>query len=101
MKVVPHICNPSYLEGRGQEDVSSKPARANSSPRPYLEKNPSQKRAGGVAQGEGTKFKPQYHTHTQKKVPIYTLTRIKAQIHFFFQPVSLLPLPSLPSTHEN
>jgi hypothetical protein len=25
--------------------------------RPYLEKNPSQKRAGGVAQGE---FKPQY-----------------------------------------
>jgi hypothetical protein len=34
--------------------------------RPYLEKNPSQKRAGGVAQGVGPEFKPQYHT--QKKV---------------------------------
>jgi hypothetical protein len=26
----------------------------------YLEKNSSQKRAGGVAQGVGPKFKPQY-----------------------------------------
>jgi hypothetical protein len=30
-------------------------------------KKPSQKRAGGVAQGVGPEFKPQYHTHTQKK----------------------------------
>jgi hypothetical protein len=29
--------------------------------RPYLEKNPSQKRAGGVAQGVGPEFKPHYH----------------------------------------
>jgi hypothetical protein len=28
--------------------------------RPDLEKNPSQKRAGGVAQKVGPKFKPQY-----------------------------------------
>jgi hypothetical protein len=28
--------------------------------RPYLEKNPSQNRAGGVAQGVGPKFKPQF-----------------------------------------
>jgi hypothetical protein len=28
--------------------------------RPYLEKNPSQKRAGGVAQGVGPEFKPYY-----------------------------------------
>jgi hypothetical protein len=28
--------------------------------RPYLEKNPSQKRAGRVAQGAGPEFKPQY-----------------------------------------
>jgi hypothetical protein len=28
--------------------------------KPYLEKNPSQKRAGGVAQGIGPEFKPQY-----------------------------------------
>jgi hypothetical protein len=27
--------------------------------RPYLEKNPSQKRAGGVTPGEGPEFKPQ------------------------------------------
>jgi hypothetical protein len=27
--------------------------------RPYLEKNPSQERAGGVAQGVGPEFKPQ------------------------------------------
>jgi hypothetical protein len=26
--------------------------------RPYLKKNPSQKRAGGVAQGVGLEFKP-------------------------------------------
>jgi hypothetical protein len=29
-------------------------------PRPYLEKNPSQKRVGGVAQGVGPGFKAQY-----------------------------------------
>jgi hypothetical protein len=28
--------------------------------RSYLEKDPSQKRAGGVAQGVGSEFKPQY-----------------------------------------
>jgi hypothetical protein len=28
--------------------------------RPYLEKNPSAKRAGEVTQGEGPEFKPQY-----------------------------------------
>jgi hypothetical protein len=29
--------------------------------RPYLEKNPSQKRAGGVALGVGPQFKSQHH----------------------------------------
>jgi hypothetical protein len=33
-----HICNPSYSAGRNQKDQSSKPAWANSSMRPYLEK---------------------------------------------------------------
>jgi hypothetical protein len=41
--------------------------------RPYLEKNPSQKReegAGEVAQGVGPEFKPQYHQKpNKKKVP--------------------------------
>jgi hypothetical protein len=35
---VAHACNPSYAGGRDQEDHSSKPAQANSSTRPYLEK---------------------------------------------------------------
>jgi hypothetical protein len=35
--------------------------------RSYLEKNPSQKTAGGVAQGEGLEFKPQYHKKKKKK----------------------------------
>jgi hypothetical protein len=37
-----------------------KPAWANSSRDP-ISKNPSQKRAGGMAQGVGPEFKPQYH----------------------------------------
>jgi hypothetical protein len=56
--LVAHACNPSYLGCRAQEDCSSKPAQANSSARPYLEKTPSQKRASGVAQGVGSEFKP-------------------------------------------
>jgi hypothetical protein len=53
-------CNPSYSGGRDQEDCDSKPAWGNSSARPYLKKNPSQKRAGGVAQGVGSEVTPQY-----------------------------------------
>jgi hypothetical protein len=40
--------------------------------KPYLEKNPLQKRAGGVAQGVGTEFKPQYHHKKKKKKKIQT-----------------------------
>jgi hypothetical protein len=36
--LVAHACYPSYSGGRDQEDRGSKPARANSSARPYLEK---------------------------------------------------------------
>jgi hypothetical protein len=46
---VAHTCNPSYSGGRDQEDRSLKPAWANSSQDPS-QKNPSQKRAGGVDQ---------------------------------------------------
>jgi hypothetical protein len=53
-------CNPSSSGGRDQEDHSSKPARANSSARPYLEKTLHKKRPGGVAQGVGSELKPQY-----------------------------------------
>jgi hypothetical protein len=40
---VARACDPTYSGGRDQEDHSSKPAQANSSTRPYLEKKPSQK----------------------------------------------------------
>jgi hypothetical protein len=56
---VAHTCNPSYSGGRDQEDWSSKPAQANSF-RDLILKKPFTKRAGGVAQGVGPKFKPQY-----------------------------------------
>jgi hypothetical protein len=36
---VAHTCNPSYSGGRDQDDRGLKPAWANSSARPYLEKN--------------------------------------------------------------
>jgi hypothetical protein len=46
-----------------------KPAQANSSARPYLEKNLHKNRAGGGAQGEGPEFKPQYHKKKKKPKP--------------------------------
>jgi hypothetical protein len=49
--------NPSYYGGRDQEDHGSKPAQAMSSWDP-ISKNPSQKRAGGVSQGEGPSSNP-------------------------------------------
>jgi hypothetical protein len=35
--------------------------------RPYLKKNPSQKMTGGVAQGVGPEFSPQYNEIKQNK----------------------------------
>jgi hypothetical protein len=54
-----HICNPGYSGGRDQEDLGSKPAWQ--IVHEFLsQKNPSQKKGGGVAQGVGPEFKPQY-----------------------------------------
>jgi hypothetical protein len=47
---VAHACNPSYSGGRDQEYLGSE----------LSQKDPSQKRAGRVAQGVGPEFKPQY-----------------------------------------
>jgi hypothetical protein len=53
---VAHTYNPSYSEGR--EDLGSNPVQANSLRDPILKKkNPSQEKAGGVAQGVGIEFK--------------------------------------------
>jgi hypothetical protein len=58
---VAHSCNPSYSGGRDQEDGSSKPAQTNSLQDPILKKKKkSQKTVGGLAQGVGPEFKPQY-----------------------------------------
>jgi hypothetical protein len=56
--LVAHACNPSFSGGTDQEDYSSKPAEANSSRDPILKKA-IKKRAGGMAQGVGSEFKPQ------------------------------------------
>jgi hypothetical protein len=61
-----HAYDPSYSGCRDQEDCGSKPTQANSSARPSVEK-PFRKRAGGVAQSEGTEFKPQNHIHKKKE----------------------------------
>jgi hypothetical protein len=59
---VAQACNPSYSGGRDQDDHGSKPAQTTSSQDPILkEKKKSQKKVGGLSQGE---FRPQYH---QKK----------------------------------
>jgi hypothetical protein len=50
------VCNPSYSEGRDQEDHGLKPAQA-------YRKN----RTGGVAQGVVPEFKPQQCKKKKKK----------------------------------
>jgi hypothetical protein len=66
---VAHTYNPSYSGGRDQEDCGSKPAQVNSSRDP-ISKKPITKKSGddGVAQGEGPKFKPQYHKKKKEKI---------------------------------
>jgi hypothetical protein len=67
--LVAHAYNPSYSGGRDQEDRVLKPVWANWFMRPYLKKNPSQKnRGGGVVQGEGPEFKPQYAKKKRRKL---------------------------------
>jgi hypothetical protein len=54
---VAHTCNPNYSGGRDQEDQSQPGQIVRET---LSRKNPSQKRAGGVTQGVGPQFKPQY-----------------------------------------
>jgi hypothetical protein len=74
---VAHACNPSFSGGTDQEDYSSKPAEANSSRDPILKKA-IRKRAGGMAQGVGSEFKPQNQkpkTKTKKPPGDFLLSR--------------------------
>jgi hypothetical protein len=63
---VAHACNLTYSGGRDQEDSGSKPAQANSSLDTILKKNLHKSRAGGVTQGEGPEFKPQYRKKSEE-----------------------------------
>jgi hypothetical protein len=58
---VAHACNPSYSIDRDQEDYGSEPAQANSWRDPISKKPTIKKRDGGVTEGVGPEFKPQYH----------------------------------------
>jgi hypothetical protein len=101
---VAHTYNPSYSGDSDQKDHQ---------PRQMVHKtlsgkNPSQKRAGGVAQGVGPKFKPQYHQKKKKgqalslvnplkltlilKYIVYSKTLIFYDIKF--QLYELLPSPN-------
>jgi hypothetical protein len=79
---VAHTYNPSYSGGKDEEDWGSKAGQANSSRDPISKKNPSQKRAGGVAQGIGPEFKPQYYKiHIYVYVFIYKHINIHTHTH--------------------
>jgi hypothetical protein len=62
---VAHTYNPSYSGGRDQENRGLKIAWANCET--LSQKKQSQKRVGGVAQGIGPEFKPQYCKKNQNK----------------------------------
>jgi hypothetical protein len=62
---VDHACNPSYSGGRDQEDHGLKPRQIIHDS--YLEITLHKKWTGGMAQGEGPEFKPQYHIKKQNK----------------------------------
>jgi hypothetical protein len=57
---VTHTCNPSYLGDRlGRSRFTASPGQI--VPKTLSQKNSSQKKkAGGVSQGVGPEFKPQY-----------------------------------------
>jgi hypothetical protein len=58
--LVAHTYNPSYSGDTDQVGSQFEASPGKQFLRPYLKKTPSQKKAGGVAQGVGPQFKPQY-----------------------------------------
>jgi hypothetical protein len=65
---VTHAYNPSYKGGRDQEDLVQRQSRQIVC-ETLSQKNSSQKSAGGVAQGEGSELKPQYHKKQKQQKP--------------------------------
>jgi hypothetical protein len=58
---VVHSCNPSYSGGKIRRIVVRSQLRQMVLQDPMLKKTHHKKRAGGVAQGVGLEFIPQYH----------------------------------------
>jgi hypothetical protein len=69
---VAHACDPSFSGGTDQEDCSSKQLEQKSLGDPISKKENLHKRAGGVAQGICSEFKPKYH----KKKKHFTSTKV-------------------------
>jgi hypothetical protein len=80
---VAHVYNPSYSGGGDQEDCSLKPAQANSSREPILKKT-SQKRAGGVAQSEGSEFTPVPQKKKKKSCFKYVCIYVCTHTHIWW-----------------
>jgi hypothetical protein len=64
---VVHACNASYSGGKDQERLWFKGQPGQIVCETLISKTPITKRTGGVAQGVGPEFKPQYHK--KKKNP--------------------------------
>jgi hypothetical protein len=79
--LVANTCNLSYSGGRDQVDHSWKRGRANSSQDPTLKNHIKKNGAGGVAQGEGPEFKPQYP-------PLKKRIKDKLQLEIFSNHIS-------------
>jgi hypothetical protein len=73
---VAHTYNPSYSRARDQEVHGSKPALENRS-QAHISKTPSQKRAGGVAQGLDPEFKLQHCPRPRKKEELQIGTGVR------------------------
>jgi hypothetical protein len=71
-----------------------KPAQANSLEDPILKKNPSQKRAGTVAQGIGPEFKLQYCKKKKRKKKNVNLCSKDIEANSFSEP-KLFPFKKL------
>jgi hypothetical protein len=73
---VAHACNLSYPGGRDKENCGLKPPQTNSSQDPIW-KILNTKRAGGVAQGVGPEFKPQYWKRKKNYLAKRKLLKVK------------------------
>jgi hypothetical protein len=83
--LVAHACHPGYSqELGGSQRQRSGESQFEAKPGQIVQevlswKNPSVKRAGGVAQGVDPKFKPQYHTHKHTQNLPKTVTKCSVQ----------------------